>query len=242
MKKNAESLIICENVSFGYNGYAVVNGISLVINSGDYMCVAGENGSGKTTFVKGVLGLIEPLGGGIQFSVDLKGKGAAYLAQQTALKKDFPASAQEIVLSGMAGGLRFRPFYSGKEKSAALENMKLLNIADLKDRCYRELSGGQQRRVLIARALCALRGMLVLDEPSAGLDPQAAAELYALLAKLNREMGITIIMVSHDIENALKYATRVLHIKNHHGILTDTAGYLQSARENETCFITSVCP
>ena len=90
--------------------------------------------------------------------------------------------------------------------------MRALGITDLKDRCFRELSGGQQRRVLIGRALCATRSLLVLDEPAAGLDPIVTAEVYALLKKINQEMGVTIIMVSHDIEAVKKYATKILNM------------------------------
>jgi zinc transport system ATP-binding protein len=127
-----------------------------------------------------------------------------------------------------------RPFYSRRDTQKAKENMRLLGSADLKDRCYRELSGGQQRRVLLARALCAISGdsvsgdsvsgdsiqaqgeaaqkLLVLDEPAAGLDPLAAGNLYELLRKINQELGITIIMVSHDIEAAMVYAKHILHL------------------------------
>ena len=94
----------------------------------------------------------------------------------------------------------------------AKETMRLLEITGLKDRCYRELSGGQRRRVLLARALCAAKKLLVLDEPMAGLDPLISAELYKLLKNINRETGITIIMVSQNIEAAKKYASRILNL------------------------------
>ncbi|MDR1210940.1 MAG: ATP-binding cassette domain-containing protein [Spirochaetaceae bacterium] len=215
-------LIACQNVSFGYDGHSVVSGLSFTIHKGDYLCVIGGNGSGKTTLVKGLLRLLRPIQGSIVFSDDLKKSATGYLSQQSAAKKDFPAGVAEIVLSGMTGGMGLRPFYSRKEKAAARENMRRLEIADLSNRCFRELSGGQQRRVLIARALSALgvsgdrerTTLLVLDEPDSGLDAEVTVELYRLLSKLNEETGTTIITVTHDLQAAEKYAGHVLRLED----------------------------
>lgn len=119
---------------------------------------------------------------------------------------------REIVLSGCQGRCGWRPFYNRAEKAFTEEILKKLRIDDLASRCYRELSGGQQQRVLLARALCATRKLLLLDEPVTGLDPKATAELYALIERLNREDKITVLMISHDIEAALRYADHILHI------------------------------
>lgn len=208
-----DDAITFQNVSLGYDGYLIVRGLDFTVTGGDYLCVVGENGSGKSTLIKGVLRLIAPMQGRILFAPELGKKNIGYLSQQTAAKKDFPAGVYEIVLSGNSGGMGLRPFYSRKEKRAAEEKMEWLGISDLRKRCFRELSGGQQRRTLIARALCAGGKLLVLDEPAAGLDPIVMADVYGLLKKINREMGVTIIMVSHDIEGALKYAHTVLHLK-----------------------------
>ena len=226
--ESGEALILCRDVSLGYEGRAVIRELSFMVNAGDYLCVAGENGSGKTTLIKGLTGLLSPLGGSMVFAERIKGKGIGYLPQQAAAKKDFPAGVYEIVLSGTVGRLGLSPFYPRKEKETALENMRLLDIEDLRHRCFRELSGGQQRRVLIARALCASGALLVLDEPAAGLDPLVTADLYGLLDRLNRETGITVIMVSHDIQGAVKYANKVLHIKNRCCFFGGTAEYLES--------------
>ncbi|MDR1106120.1 MAG: ATP-binding cassette domain-containing protein [Treponema sp.] len=211
------SAVRCEDAVFGYDGRAAVGGLDFTINQGDYLCVVGENGSGKSTLAKGILRLVPPMRGTITFGAAL-GKGdTGCLSQGTAVKKDFPAGVYEIVLSGNSGGMGLRPFYSAREKQRAEENMERLGVADLRRRCFRELSGGQQRRVLIARALCAARKMLVLDEPAAGLDPLVTSGLYDLLEKINRDMGITIVMISHDIEAALKYARFVLHLEKENG-------------------------
>jgi zinc transport system ATP-binding protein len=205
-------MITVHNASFGYNGQAVIGDLTLSIGRGDYFCIIGENGSGKSTLLKGMLGLISPIRGTVHFNEQVKRTEIGYLDQQDPDKKDFPAGVEEIVLSGVLASIGLRPFYSRREKQIARENMRLLEISGLKDRCYRELSGGQRRRVLLARALCAAKKLLVLDEPMAGLDPLISAELYKLLKNLNRETGITIIMVSQHIEAAKKYASKMLNL------------------------------
>jgi zinc transport system ATP-binding protein len=226
--KDTGAIITCQNAAFGYDGYTVIEGLNFAVEPGDYLCILGKNGSGKSTLIKGMLCLLNPMRGEIVFRGGFRRDTVGYLSQQTAIKKDFPAGVFEIVLSGSVGGMGWRPFYSAKEKRRARENMDRLGIADLKERCFNELSGGQQRRVLIGRALCASRGLLVLDEPVAGLDPLAAAELYALLQKINREMGITIIMVSHNVESVGRYATKILHVQNRQCFFGKTGDYMNS--------------
>lgn len=205
------SQLICKDLSLGYNGKAIVKGLNFSVDAGAYLCVVGENGSGKSTLMRTLLGLQLPLRGEIITDDGLRPNEIGYLPQQTAAQKDFPASVWEVVLSGCQSGCGLRPFYNRAEKQLAVENMKKMGIEALAKRCYRELSGGQQQRVLLARALCATRKMLLLDEPVAGLDPKATAEMYRTIAALNRE-GITIIMISHDLSAAIAYASHVLHI------------------------------
>ena len=204
--------LLCENVSFGYDGHIVVHGVNFSVQAGDFLLIVGENGSGKSTLIKGLLKLLPLMEGAVNFSPEIKPTNIGYLSQQTAARQDFPAGVFEIVKSGSLGKKGFWPFYCQAEKHKAEENLRLLGIADLKGRSYRELSGGQQRRVLLARSLCAADKFLVLDEPFAGLDPLISAELYRLLEKINRELGMTIIMVSHEIEAAY-CATHVLHLQ-----------------------------
>lgn len=164
--------------------------------------------------MKTILGLRKPMKGEIITGDGLRSREIGYLPQQTVVQKDFPASVKEIVLSGFQGRCGLRPFYTKAEKRVAMENIRKMGIEDLKNRCYRELSGGQQQRVLLARALCATKKMLLLDEPVAGLDPIVTADMYSLIESLNKNEGITIIMISHDISAALKYATHILHISD----------------------------
>jgi zinc transport system ATP-binding protein len=220
-------LIACQNLSFGYDGHIAVSGLNFSVAAGDFLLVAGENGSGKSTLVKGLLRLISPIQGAIHFGPDFKQAETGYLSQQAAAKQDFPAGVFEIVLSGNLGKKRLLPFYRQGEKHKSEEKLKLLGIEHLKRRCFRELSGGQQRRVLLARSLCAAEKLLVLDEPFAGLDPLISADLYSLLKKINRETGITVIMVSHEIE-AANCATGVLHLQKQQLFFGSMEDYRQS--------------
>lgn len=206
------ALITCRDLSLGYDGREIIHGLNFEINVGDYLCVVGENGSGKSTLMKTILGLLPPIGGEILTGDGLKRNEIGYLPQQTEVQKDFPASVWEIVLSGCGNGMGLRPFYGKKEKERAQKSIEKMGLSPFVKRCYRELSGGQQQRVLLARALCATKKMLVLDEPVSGLDPLVTAEMYDLILRLNREDGITIVMISHDIAAALRYADHILHI------------------------------
>lgn len=219
--------LTCQNLTVGYDGRTVLQGLNFEVNPGDYLCIVGENGSGKSTLMKTILGLQAPIGGRILTGDGLRKNEIGYLPQQTQAQKDFPASVREIVLSGCQGRCGSRPFYSKEEKRLAEENIEKMGIGSLTKRCYRELSGGQQQRVLLARALCATRKMILLDEPVSGLDPRVTAEMYGLIETLNREEGITVMMISHDISAALKYASHILHIGDSvfFGTKTD---YLQS--------------
>ena len=204
--------LTCQDLCVGYDGKSVLQDLNFQVFAGDYLCIVGENGSGKSTLMKTILGLQMPIRGRILTGDGLRKNQVGYLPQQTVVQKDFPASVREIVLSGCQGRCGSRPFYSKEEKQLAAAAMKKMQITQLARRCYRELSGGQQQRVLLARALCATQKMLLLDEPVSGLDPKVTAELYALIEKLNREDGITVIMISHDIAAAVKYASHILHI------------------------------
>jgi zinc transport system ATP-binding protein len=208
----AMALIECKNLTLGYENKIVLENLSFTLNQGDYLCIVGENGSGKSTLMKALLGLISPFKGEIIRGDGLKANEIGYLPQQTVVQKDFPASVKEIVLTGCQGRAGLRPFYNKAEKQLALDNMEKMGITEIANSCYRELSGGQQQRVLLARALCATQKLLLLDEPVSGLDPKVTSEMYDLIYDLNRKDKITVIMISHDIMSAVKYATHILHI------------------------------
>ena len=219
--------LTCQNLCAGYDGRPVLQELSFELLAGDYLCIVGENGSGKSTLMKTILGLQTPISGRILTGDGLRKNEIGYLPQQTVVQKDFPAAVREIVLSGCQGRCGSRPFYNKEEKQLASDTMGKMQITRLARRCYRELSGGQQQRVLLARALCATQKMLLLDEPVSGLDPKVTAEMYTLIEKLNREDGITVIMISHDVAAAVRYASHILHIGDTVFFGTKTA-YLQS--------------
>lgn len=204
--------LICRDLSLGYDGASVCEHVDFKLDKGDYLCIVGDNGSGKSTLMKAILGLHAPTSGEIIKGEGLTVGSIGYLPQQSELQRDFPATVREVVLSGCVGTLRHRPFYSRSDKIKAHDAMKRLGICDLADKPYSTLSGGQQQRVLLSRALCAAKSIILLDEPVSGLDPVATAEMYELIESLNRDMGITVIMITHDVLAALRYATRILHM------------------------------
>jgi zinc transport system ATP-binding protein len=222
------ALIVYKDVSFAYEVKTVISGLNFEVQRGDYLCIVGENGSGKSTLIKGLLQLKPPQQGSILLGDNLKLNEIGYLPQQTTIQKDFPASAYEVIISGRLGSRGILPFYSKKDKALVEDAIEQLDISHLRNQCYRELSGGQQQRVLLARALCGAKKALILDEPVAGLDPMVTQEFYQLLKNINRETGLTIIMVSHDIHSALKYANNILHLKNTQVFFGNTADYVKS--------------
>lgn len=222
------ALITCDDVMLGYDGETVLTDINFKIDSGDYLCIVGENGAGKSTLIKGLLKLINPMKGSIVMSDGLRVSEIGYLPQQTAIQRNFPASILEVVMSGTLNRMGMRPFYSKKEKREAYDKIKLMGLAGLEKRCYQELSGGQQQRVLLARALCATSRMILLDEPVAGLDPVVTADLYELINRINTEMKITVVMVSHDINAALKYSSHILHLSHKQLYFGKTSDYMGS--------------
>lgn len=219
-------LILCRDVSLGYEGQSVLDHLDLRVRSGDYLCVVGDNGSGKSTLLRGILGLLPPLSGTIERAAELERGAVGYLPQQTRAQRDFPATVWEVVLSGCLNKKGF--FYSAAQKSQALMNLGKLGMLELKDKSYRDLSGGQQQRVLLARALCAAGRLLILDEPVTGLDPAAAQDLYKTLNYLNRREGMAIVMVTHDLRPALRDAGTVLHIGHSVTFLGTPEEYLAS--------------
>ena len=206
------SQIICQNLAIGYDGKAILKDINFSINEGDYLCIIGENGSGKSTLMRTLLHLQQPVSGTILFGDGLQSNEIGYLPQQTAVQKDFPASVREIILSGCQNRCGLRPFYNRAEKRQAAEMMEKLQITHLSNRCYRELSGGQQQRVLLARALCATKKILLLDEPVSGLDSKVTEEMYQIIETLNRKDKIAIVMITHNINDSVKYASHIMHI------------------------------
>ena len=223
------SLITCSGLSFSYENQTVVSGLDFRVEEGDYLCIVGENGTGKTTLIRGLLGLKKPSGGKLLLGDGLKSTQIGYVPQQDAVQKDFPASVSEVTLSGCLNARGLLPGYSAAQKKRALENLELLGISDLRKRSFQELSGGQRQRVLLARSLCAAERLLLLDEPTTGLDPLAIEEFYTLMDDLNRKRHMTLIMVSHAIREAVEHADHILHLSQDGNFFGTTQEYRDSA-------------
>lgn len=233
VRGDSVALISSKNVYLSYENNSVVEDLDFEVNKGDYLCIIGENGSGKSTLIKSILGLKSTAKGHLHFGDGLKSKEIGYMPQQTTLQKDFPASVYEVVLSGCIAAKNGRIFFGKSLRKIAEENMKKLDIYNIRSKCFRELSGGQQQRVLLARALCASKKLILLDEPVTGLDPVATAEFYGLIEKINKEYGITVVMVSHDLISSLRYATHILHLKKNKSFFGTKNEYLLSDTYNE---------
>ena len=206
------AILKCTGLCFAYDGKTVLEDVNFEIEQGDYLCIVGENGSGKSTLMSVLLG--DEIG---------------YLPQQSDAQRDFPASVYEVVLSGCLNSLGRRMSYGRAEKERAALNLERMGIEELKNASYQELSGGQQQRVLLARALCATKKLLLLDEPVTGLDPIAAQEMYNLIKLVNLCDNISVIMISHDIHEAVRYATKILHIGHRQLFFGSAAEYKDSS-------------
>jgi len=222
------AMIACSNASFAYDGKVVLDNLNFQVNQGDYLCIVGENGSGKTTLMNGILGLMRPKSGEIIFGDGLKSTQIGYLPQQNSAHKNFPASVYEVVISGRLNSRGLLPFYSKEDKLAAHNIMDKLGILPIRKKSFTELSGGQQQRTLLGRAMCATKKALLLDEPATGLDPLVTRELYSTVQTLSAEMGITIIMISHDVRAAVEYASHILHVKSKQVFFGTTEEYKQT--------------
>lgn len=204
------NLIQIKDVSYNYpTKKDTLKHVSFDVKKGTFTCIVGENGSGKSTLIKCILGLNKGYTGEI-----IKPNRVGYLPQKSAIQSNFPASIEEVVLSGTIGNNIKSIFYKKEDKENAKNVMKELEIYDIRKTCFADLSGGQQQRVLIARALCATDEIIILDEPTNGLDPTISIQIYELLDNLKKNDNITILMVSHDVERALKYADEVIELED----------------------------
>ncbi|MDR1378059.1 MAG: ABC transporter ATP-binding protein [Synergistaceae bacterium] len=200
-------VLTVENLSVSYGSVLALEDISFKVEEGEFFCVVGANGSGKSTLIKGILGLIPLAKGTAVFSVERE--RISYVPQSETADRDFPATVREIVLTGtQKTGWRL-PFYTKEDRRAADEALSFFGIEALGSCQIGELSGGQRQRALLARAMCRNPALLFLDEPCAGLDANAKKAFYAMLADWNRQRKVTVVMVSHDLDDVKTYADRV---------------------------------
>lgn len=206
------NLIEIKNLTLGYDKKKVLCNLSFNIEENDFLCIVGPNGSGKSTLIKGILGLIKPLEGKVIYN-NLKQNFIGYMPQELKVDSNFPASVYEIVLSGTLNRLGIKPFYGKIEKEKANEALKTLKIENIKDKSFTELSGGQRQKVLLARSLCATTKLLILDEPSNNLDSKSKKELYKTVVDLNKNKGITVIMITHDLDHNNLIGNKILSLR-----------------------------
>ena len=190
------SILEVRDVSIIYSDdkRVAVEHASFKIEAGEYACIIGSNGSGKSTLVKGIVGLVPVTSGEVIHA--LSPEQYAYLSQITEVERDFPATVREVVLTGMQRSGRRFPFYTREDRKKAADAMETLDITDLADYRIGNLSGGQKQRVLLARALCR--------------EPAITAEFYSLIDHINKKQGVTILMVSHDLDQVEQYASHII--------------------------------
>ena len=197
------NVITTHHLTTGYDKIPVVSDLNLEIEKGSYTVICGDNGTGKSTLMKTLLGLIPPVSGTYKIEPN---QVISYVPQRTEVPKDFPATVAEVIMSG------YKRYLNKTEREAKVQYFEeFFDIEDLHNKSYRELSGGQQQRVLLTRALAIQPTILFLDEPVTGLDMYTSQTLYEMLEKLNKEQGITIVMITHD-KNAIEYANHVIPI------------------------------
>lgn len=224
------NIIEAKNLSAFYENHRVFENLNFTVSEGDYLCIVGENGSGKTTLMKIILGFGIKHTGKVKF-YGFTNREIGWLPQKTQHQKDFPASVKEVVMSGFAGNGFLGIGYSKDQKEQAIKNMELLDIENIAEKSFGELSGGQQQKVLLCRALCAAKKVLLLDEPVTSLDESAAEEMYEIIKKLN-DGGLAVIMISHDVTRAVSEAKHVLSLTENGFFFGNKKEYLSHTRED----------
>ncbi len=191
----AKELLTCRNVTAGYEDCPLCREINFTLHEGEYLCVVGPSGSGKSALAAALMRVIPPIAGEIVYENRLTAADIGCMPQTLELRG--ASSVLDVAISGCLAGSR-RLFVGRREKTLALEKLDRLGVADLAKRRFGELSGGQRQRVLLARALCGARRLLILDEPMHGLDAVAKDELFAEIISLNRDEGIAVFIIDRD--------------------------------------------
>lgn len=224
------SFIEVSHLSLGYDHQIVISNLSFSIEQGDFVCIVGPNGAGKSTLIKGILGLLKPMSGEVLYH-GLKQNFIGYMPQESKIDKHFPASVEEIVLSGTLNQSRTFSFYSKEDRKRVDEVLNLLGIASLKNAHFPDLSGGQRQKVLLARSLCASTKLLILDEPSNNLDSTSKQELYQILKSLNQNKGMTILMITHDLDHHNLIGNKILSLEKNNYFYGSVEDFVKKVHE-----------
>ncbi len=214
-KKNIPAILV-KDLNVWYGDVHVIDNVSFQIEEGDYVGILGPNGSGKTTLLNSILGLVEPSSGSIELFGESRERfdqhsWIGYVPQRVqGVDTRFPATVKEVVISGRTAKIGVLRQYNKEDEKAVEKAMEIADVAGLSSRRVGELSGGQRQRVFIARALAAEPRLLILDEPTVGVDVAAQESFYSFIKQLNDEHGITILFVSHDIDVAVQESKTIL--------------------------------
>jgi zinc transport system ATP-binding protein len=213
-----EKTIEVAGLAIAYGQTTVLSGVNFVVEKGDYVGLAGPNGAGKTTLIKALLGLT-PATGSVKIFGQKLGRrfdhwrDIGYLPQTSATVNPlFPATVREAVLTGLLSAKKFPRRLGHADRRRAEETLRALDVYELRDKLVSELSGGQRQRVFLARALATDPKLLILDEPSTGLDPAIREEFFSLIGKLNAEKKVTVIMITHDTGQIGHYAKKLMYL------------------------------
>jgi len=226
-----DDIINVKNISVSYGQNEVIKDVSFQIQKGDFVGMAGPNGGGKTTLIRAILGLVPVTAG----EINLFGRPQklfkdfskiGYLPQKHShINSLLPALVEEVVLLGLLSLKRFPKIIKPEDTKLVKEILKELEIFNLKAKPFSELSGGQQQRVLLARALVSSPEILIFDEPSTALDPNSRVRFFNLIQQLNKERGVTTILVTHDTDHICKHAGKILYVDHKIVYLGEAAGF-----------------
>jgi len=187
------------DVSLGYDGRQILRGVTFTVEDGEFCALLGPNGAGKTTLLRGMLGLLPVLRGTIEYGIDRRTSPPGYVPQRDSLDPIFPLTVLEVVLMGTFARLRPLQTAGRRQHRLAMDCLAQVGLEAIAKQPFWALSGGQKERILIARALAAEPQLLLLDEPTAGVDPGATVAIMDAITRLNRERGLTVILVSHQL-------------------------------------------
>lgn len=231
---NKESVIELNDVSFSYNKEEAIKDVSIIIHKGDYVGIIGPNGGGKSTLVKLILNIITPSRGLIKiFGKDVRvfkeWFKVGYVPQKTFMDMNFPVTVAEVVSMGRYGKLGLLRYPNRNDREKVFTALRHVDIFDYKDRQISDLSGGEQQRVFIARALASEPEIIILDEPTVGVDVKNQKQFYKLLRKLNRELNLTLILVSHELDVVAHESTELGYINRTMEYFGNPAEFLKGA-------------
>ena len=209
----AEPLLRLRDASFGYENRPVLEHVNLELGPGEFVALLGPNGAGKTTLLRGIVGLLPTLAGTLEYGFDRATSPLGYVPQRDALDRTFPLTVREVVLMGTYARLHPLQRVGRAQRLLAAHCLEQVKLGALADERFASLSGGQTQRVLIARALAAEPRLLLLDEPTAGVDTEATAAIMEVLGRLNRDEGLAVVLVTHQVRMLRGLASAVFWVQ-----------------------------